>query len=388
MSLDRCHNIRDLRAKAKRRLPAPIFHYLDGGADDEVTLRRNTEAFEDYELVPNLLNDTSSIDTKTKALGAELDWPVFLSPTGMSKLFHHTGEAAAARAAHKAGTLYSLSSLATTSIEDVASATGGPKMFQIYVYKDRGLTKEFIDRCKAAKYDAICLTIDVPVPGNRERDKVTGMTMPPKFSLGSLLSFATHPHWSLNALRDPSFDLANVSQHRGLGIADKQISPIQYLSSQIDSTMTWKDAEWIAQEWGGRFLIKGVHSAHDAKKAVEIGAHGVMVSNHGGRQLDGVQACIDALPPIVDAVDGQIDIILDGGIRRGTHVIKALALGATACSVGRSYLYGLGAGGQAGVEKALHILRTEIERDMALLGITKISEITKDLLVRRGDHSS
>lgn len=384
MSLDRCHNIERLRAKAKRRLPAPIFHYLDGGADDEVTLRRNTDAFEDIEFVPNLLRDMSSIDTKTKALGLELDWPVFLSPTGMSKLFHHTGERAAARAAHKAGTLYSLSTMATTTIEDIAAETPGPKMFQIYVYKDRGLTKEFIERCKAANYDAICVTIDVPVPGNRERDLVTGMTIPPTFSLSSLLSFATHPIWSLNALRNPSFDLVNMSQHDSLSIKDKQVSPVQYLSSQIDSGMTWKDAEWMAQEWGGRFLIKGVHSAHDAKKAAEIGAHGVMVSNHGGRQLDGVQACIDALPSIVNAVGGEIDVILDGGIRRGTHVIKALALGATACSIGRSYVYGLGAGGQTGVEKALNILRSEIERGMALLGVTKVSEITREMLVRRG----
>lgn len=384
MSLKRCHSIKDLRKKAQRRLPAPIFHYLDGGADDEVTLRRNTDAFDDYEFVPNLLRDTTSIDTKTKALGVELDWPVFLAPTGMSKLFHHSGELAVARAAHKAGTLYSLSTMSTTTIEDVAAATPGPKMFQVYVYKDRGLTKEFIARCKAAKYDAICLTIDVPVPGNRERDKMTGMTMPPKFSLSSLFSFATHPHWSLNALRDPGFDLANMSEYKEQSIKGKQVSPIQYLSSQIDNSMTWKDAEWMAQEWGGRFLIKGVHSAHDAMKAAEIGAHGVMVSNHGGRQLDGVQACIDALPPIVDAVGGKLDVILDGGIRRGTHVIKALALGATACSIGRSYLYGLGAGGQAGVERALTLLRKEIERDMALMGVTKISEITREMVVGRG----
>ncbi|MEQ8733971.1 MAG: alpha-hydroxy acid oxidase [Rhodospirillaceae bacterium] len=381
--LDRCHNIDSLRTRAKRRLPAPVFHYMDGGADDEVTLRRNTEAFDDYELLPNLLTDITGLDTKTQALGVELDWPVFLAPTGMSKLFHHTGEIAVARAARNAGTLYSLSTLATTSIENVAAATDGPKMFQIYVFKDRGLTKEFIARCKAAKYDALCLTIDVPVPGNRERDKVTGMTMPPKFSLSSLLSFALHPEWSLNALRDPSFDLANVSQRSDLSIAGDQVSPIQYLTSQIDSSVTWKDAAWMAQEWGGRFLIKGVHSAHDALKAADIGAHGVMVSNHGGRQLDGVSACIDALPPIVDAVGDKLEIILDGGIRRGTHVIKALALGATACSIGRGYLYGLGAGGQAGVEKALSLLRSEVERGMALLGVTKISEITADVLQRR-----
>ena len=383
MSLERCHNIDRLRSKAKSRLPAPLFHYMDGGADDEVTLRRNTNAFEDYELIPNYLTDTSVIDTKTYVLGLTLDWPVFCSPTGMSKLFHHDAERAVARAAHKAGTLYSLSSLATTSIEDVAAATDGPKMYQVYVYKDRGLTREFVARCKAAGYHAICLTVDVPVPGNRERDLVTGMTMPPKFTLGSMLSFATHPHWSLNALLHPGFDLANVAQRKDLSLKGGAVSVIQYLNDQIDRSLNWKDAEWLAGEWGGKFLIKGVHSVHDAKMSAEIGAHGVMVSNHGGRQLDGVPACIDALGPIVDAVGDKLDVILDGGVRRGTHVIKALAMGAKACSVGRSYLYGLGAYGQPGVEQALSILRTEIERDMALLGATKVSEITSKYLRQR-----
>lgn len=384
MSLDRCFNIGDLRKKAKRRLPAPVFHYLDGGADDEVTLRRNTDAFDDYELNPNYLTDTTGIDLSTEALGVKIDMPVFLSPTGMSKLFHHTGEPAVARAARKFGTLYSLSTLGTTSIEGVAEATDGPKMFQIYVYKDRGLTKEFVERCKAANYDAICLTVDVPVPGNRERDKVNGMTIPPKFGLGSLLSFALRPEWSLNALRDKNFDLANVEQRDDLSVAGKPVSVMEYLSDQIDRTVTWEDAEWLAKEWGGRFLIKGVHSVHDAKRAAEIGAHGVMVSNHGGRQLDGVPACIDALGPIVDATGDKLEVILDGGVRRGSHVIKALAMGATACSIGRGYLYGLGAGGQTGVERALTLLRAEIERDMALLGVTKVSDITREFLVRRG----
>ncbi len=383
MSLNRCYNIDRLRSKAKSRLPTPIFNYIDGGADDEVTLRRNTDAFDDYELIPNYLTDTSVIDTKTNVLGLALDWPVFCSPTGMSKLFHHEAERAVARAAHKAGTLYSLSSLATTSLEDVAATTDGPKMYQVYVYKDRGLTKEFVERCKAADYHAICLTVDVPVPGNRERDRVTGMTMPPKFTLGSMFSFLTHPHWSLNALLHPGFDLANVSQRDDLSLKKGAVSVIKYLSDQMDRSLNWKDAEWLAQEWGGRFLIKGVHSVHDAVRSAEIGAHGVMVSNHGGRQLDGVPACIDAVGPIVDAVGDKLDVILDGGVRRGTHVIKALAMGAKACSIGRSYLYGLGAYGQPGVEKALSILRTEIERDMALLGVTKVSEITRDFVKKR-----
>ncbi len=383
MTLAACYNIADLRAKARRRLPSPIFNYLDGGADDEVTLRRNTSAFDDYELLPNYLTDTSAIDLKTKALGVTLDMPLFLSPTGMSKLFHHTGEPAVARAAHTFGTLYGLSTLSTTSIEDVAAATPGPKMFQIYVYKDRGLTKEFVERCKAAGYTAICLTVDVPVPGNRERDFRTGMTIPPKFGVSSLMSFALHPRWSWHAIRDANFDLANVTDRGDLSVKGKPVSVIQYLNDQIDRTVTWKDAEWLAQEWGGQFLIKGVHSVTDAKRASEIGAHGIMVSNHGGRQLDGVPSCIDALGPIADAVGGELEIILDGGVRRGSHVIKALAQGATACSIGRSYLYGLSAGGQPGVERALTLLRSEIERCMALLGVTKIEQITSDLIQRR-----
>lgn len=383
MSLEHCNSIGDLRIEAKRRLPAPIFHYLDGGADDEITLRRNTDAFADYELIPNCLTDVSSINTNTEVLGLTLDLPVFLSPTGMSKLFHHTGEAAVARAARKFGTLYSLSTLGTTSIEDIARATDGPKMFQIYVYKDRGLTKEFIQRCKDAKYDAICLTVDVPVPGNRERDLVNGMTIPPKFSLDSLFSFALHPEWTFNSLRNPNFDLANVRQRKDLSVAGRPVSVMEYLNDQIDRTVTWKDAAWLGEEWGGRFLIKGVHSAHDAKRAAEIGAHGIMVSNHGGRQLDGVPACIDALGPIVDAVGDALEVILDGGVRRGTHVIKALALGAKACSIGRGYLYGFGSGGQAGVEKALSLLKNEIERDMALLGVNEVSDINRDFVRRR-----
>ena len=267
MSLKRCHNIARLRDKAKSRLPAPLFHYLDGGSDDEVTLRRNTDAFDDYELIPNCLTDISLIDTKTEVMGLTLDWPVFCSPTGMSKLFHHDAERAVARAAHKAGTLYSLSSLATTSLEDVAAATDGPKMFQVYVYKDRGLTREFVARCKEARYHAICLTVDVPVPGNRERDLVTGMTMPPKFTFGSMLSFMIHPHWSLNALLHPGFDLANVQQRDNLSLKTGAVSVIQYLSDQIDRTLSWKDAEWLAQEWGGRFpVMKEAWSSDDPEE--------------------------------------------------------------------------------------------------------------------------
>jgi len=381
MSIARCHNISHFRALARRRLPAAMFHYIDGGGDDEITLRRNTTAFENIRLMPRYLVDVGAIDTRTKVLGTTLDWPVFLAPTGMSRLFHHEKELGAARAAAKAGTLYTLSTLATTRLEDVAKATTGPKMFQIYILKDRGLTSEFVQRCKAAKYEALCLTVDMPVAGNRERDKVTGMTMPPKFGLGSLLDFALHPHWSLNFLRHPDFKLANVA-HRVDALGGGAMALIDYVNSQFDRTVTWDDVAWLAKQWDGPFVIKGIQAVDDVKAARAAGATAVMISNHGGRQLDGAPAPIDCVAPIRDAVGDGLELIVDGGIRRGTHVIKALALGANACSIGRGYLYSLAAGGEAGVTRCLGLLRAEVERDMALLGVRSVAEIDKTCIAR------
>ena len=379
MTIQACHNISHFRRLAQRRLPAAMFHYIDGGGDDEVTLRRNTTAFEQCRLMPRYLVDVSAVDTRTKVLGKTLEWPVFLAPTGMSRLFHHGKELAVARAAAKSGTLYTLSTLATTSLEDVAKATTGPKMFQIYILKDRGLTSEFVQRCKAAGYDALCLTVDMPVAGNRERDKVTGMTMPPKFGLGSLLNFAMHPGWSLNFLRHPDFRLANVV-HRVDALGGGTMPLIEYVNSQFDRSVTWDDVAWLAKQWNGPFVVKGIQAVDDVRKARDAGATAVMISNHGGRQLDGAPAPIDCVAPIRDAVGDGLELIVDGGIRRGTHVIKALALGANACSIGRGYLYGLAAGGEAGVARSLSLLRAEIERDMALLGLRDIAAINKDCL--------
>ena len=379
MSIHACHNISHFRRLAQRRLPAAMFHYIDGGGDDEVTLRRNTTAFEQYRLMPRSLVDVSTVDTRTKVLGKTLEWPVFLAPTGMSRLFHHGKELAVARAAAKSGTLYTLSTLATTSLEDVAKATTGPKMFQIYILKDRGLTSEFVQRCKAAGYDALCLTVDMPVAGNRERDKVTGMTMPPKFGLGSLLNFAMHPGWSLNFLRYPDFRLANVV-HRVDALGGGTMPLIEYVNSQFDRSVTWEDVAWLAKQWNGPFVVKGIQDVDDVRKARDAGATAVMISNHGGRQLDGAPAPIDCVAPIRDAIGDGLELIVDGGIRRGTHVIKALARGANACSIGRGYLYGLAAGGEAGVARSLSLLRAEIERDMALLGLRDIAAINKDCL--------
>ncbi|MEO8448450.1 MAG: alpha-hydroxy acid oxidase [Gemmatimonadota bacterium] len=383
MRLERCHNIADLRRMAKQRLPAPMFHYIDGGSDDEWTLRRNTSAFEDYELMPNYLHDISSIDLGTTVLGQKLAWPVFLAPTGMSRLFHHEAEPAVARAAQKLGTLYTLSTMGTTRIETIAEQGAGPWMFQIYILKDRELTKEFVDRCKAAKFQALCLTVDTALAGNRERDRVTGMVMPPRFSLKSFASFATHPRWAFHLLMNPDFQLANVA-HRVGALSKSTVSLIDYVNGQFDRTVTWEDVAWLIERWGGPFVIKGLQSPADAKRAVQVGASAIMISNHGGRQLDGAPAPVDCVGPIRDAVGDTLELIVDGGVRRGTHVIKALALGANACSIGRPYLYGLASGGQVGVERALTLLRAETERSLALLGCRNIGELRPDHIRRVG----
>jgi L-lactate dehydrogenase (cytochrome) len=351
-----------------------MFHYIAGGADDEITLRWNTSAFDRYELLPGYLRDVASIDTSTTLLGKRIDVPFFLSPTGMSRLFHHQKEPAVAKAADKFGTFYTLSTLGTTSLEEIAAVTGSPKMFQVYVLKDRELTREFVSRCKAAGYDAMCLTVDVPVAGNREREISHGMCMPPRFRLGSLLSYALHPVWTLNYLRDPDFRLANVV-HRVDALGESSMGLIEYVNSQLDRSVSWKDAEWLVDLWDGPMVIKGLQTTEDARRARDIGAKGIMVSNHGGRQLETAPAPIDCIAGIADAVGDDLDIICDGGIRRGTHIIKALAMGAKACSFGRPYLYGLAAGGHEGVVKALSVMKTELERDMALLGCRNISEI-------------
>ena len=379
MSIKRCNNIEDFRLKAKRRLPAPLFHYIDGGADDEGTLRRNTEAFDDVCLIPNALADLSGLDLSTTVLGQKIDWPVFLAPTGMSRLFHHDGERAAARAAAKFGTYYGLSTLSTVSIEEIGALTGAPKLFQIYIHKDRDLTYGFIERCKQAKFSALCLTVDTLVAGNRERDLVTGMVMPPKLTLASLISFATHLDWALNYVTHDKFELANVKDSIDKG-TDSLVSVVGYINSQFDRTITWEDARKCVEAWGGPFAIKGVMSVEDAERSVDIGASAIMISNHGGRQMDGATAPFDQLPAIVDAVGGKIEIIVDGGIKRGTHVLKALAMGATACSIGRGYLYALAAGGQPGVERALERLRDEVERDMILMGCRNVGELDRSKL--------
>ncbi len=382
MNLKDCHNFDDYRKLAKKKLPSPIFHYIDGGSDDEITLNRNTEAFNDCDLVPNVLSDVGNIDLSTTVFGKKINFPLFLAPTAMHRLYHHHGEKASALAAEKFGTIFSMSTMSTTSIEEIGNVTGSPKLFQLYIHKDTGLTDNLIERCEQAGFDVMCLTVDTVVAGNRERDRKTGFTTPPRLTLSSLISFITHPAWSYNYLTHKKFKLANIIHMTEKGTSiDKSI--IDYINEQFDPSMNWKDAEYCIKKWKGPFAIKGVMSVEDAKKALDVGASAIMISNHGGRQLDGSRAPFDQLAEIVDAVGDKIEVILDGGIRRGTHILKALAVGAKACSFGKGYLFALSAGGQAGVESVLQKMKDEINRNMILMGCKTINDLNRSKIAFR-----
>ncbi len=376
MRLGDCHNIEDFRRLARKRLPGPVFHYIDGAADDEVTKDRNTAAFDECDLVPNVLAGVESVDTSVTVMGRKIAMPLFLSPTALQRVFHWRGERAVGAAAEKFGTYFGISSLATVGIEEIGRTISSPKLFQLYVHKDKGLNAAMIAACKAAQFDAIALTVDTIVSGKRERCMRTGFSSPPKITAGSAMSYALHPAWVLNYFGREKFDLPNLSGHLAAGT--KFALPIaDYFNTMLDPAMDWKTAQAIRAEWGGEFCLKGVMSVEDARRAVDIGATAIMVSNHGGRQLDGSRAPFDQLAEIVDAVGDRIDVICDGGIRRGSHVLKALSVGAKACSGGRLYLYALAAAGQDGVERALGILSDEIERGMKLMGAKRVSDLSR-----------
>jgi L-lactate dehydrogenase (cytochrome) len=355
-------------------LPGPIFDYIDGAADDEVTYRRNTEAYETCDLVPNVLADVEEVDLSTTIFGKKIDLPIFLSPTALQRLFHHEGERGVGRAAEAYGTFFGISSLATVSIREIGEAISTPKLFQLYYHKDKALTWSMIDHCKEAGFDAMALTVDTIVGGNRERDLKTGFTSPPRLTPSSLVSFAMRPQWTLNYLFREKFELSQIKDYAGQG-TNVALSVSDYFTNMLDQSMNWRDAEEVCRYWGRPFALKGIMSVEDAKRAVDIGASAIMVSNHGGRQLDGARAPFDQLAEIVDAVGDKIDVICDGGIRRGTHVLKALSVGAKACSGGRFYLYALAAAGQAGVEKALQNMKEELVRDMKLMGCRNIGQL-------------
>ncbi|MCB2062058.1 MAG: alpha-hydroxy-acid oxidizing protein [Novosphingobium sp.] len=379
MRLTDCHNIMDFRLLAKQRLPWPVFDYIDGAGDDEITKARNTAAFADCDLVPDVLAGVEHIDTSVTILGRKSALPLILSPTALQRLFHWQGERAVARAAEKYGLWCGISSLATVSIEEIAALTSSPKMFQLYVHKDEGLNKSMVERCKEAKFDAIALTVDTIVGGKRERCLRSGFSSPPTFTLSSFLSYAIKPRWALDYLFREKYRLPQLDGHVSEG-SSKPATVQGYFTEMLDQSLDWKKAERIRDDWGGKFCLKGVMSLGDAKRAADMGFDAIMVSNHGGRQLDGSRAPFDQLTEIVDAVGGRIEIICDGGVRRGTHILKALAAGANCASGGRLYLYALAAAGEAGVDRAIGILKEEIERDMKLMGVTSIDQLNRDRL--------
>lgn len=382
MRLSDCHNIDDFRLLAKQRLPWPVFDYIDGAADDELTKARNTAAYADCDLVPDVLAGVDQIDTSCTILGRQSALPLVLSPTALQRVFHWQGERAVARAAEKFGLWFGISSLATVSIEEIGAMGSNPKLFQFYYHKDRGLNRSMIERCQAAKFDAIALTVDTIVSGKRERCARSGFTSPPKFTPRNLLGYALKPRWGLDYLLREKFALPNLDTHVVEGTGEA-VSIAGYFNTMLDQSMDWKMAEQLRDDWGGKFALKGVMSVADARRAADMGIDAIMISNHGGRQLDGSRAPFDQLPAIVDAVGGRIEIICDGGVRRGTHALKSLCAGATAASGGRLYLYALAAAGQDGVERAITILKDEIERGMKLMGVKSVAELTQDRLVWR-----
>jgi L-lactate dehydrogenase (cytochrome) len=377
-ALARARNIADLRLMAQQRMPRMVFDYIDGGAEDEVALRRNVERLQAHVLNWSVLRDIAHIDTTRTIMGAPSALPFLISPTAASRLFHHHGETGVARAAAKAGMIYACSTIGSATVEDIAKATPGPKWFQVYVFKDRGLVRDGLARAKAAGFTALALTVDVPVAGNRERDPKNRFTIPPKVSAHTAFDALTHPAWLYRLVTSPRIRPANFDSVGG----DHPGGIMGFIDSQFDRSVTWKDAAWLIEQWDGPVAIKGISNAADARECLAIGAQGVWVSNHGGRQLARAAATIDTLPDIVDAVAGRASVIFDGGVRRGSDILTALALGAEGVAIGRAYLYGLGAGGEAGVARAIEILAGELRRDMALMGVTRIGDLTPAHVVR------
>lgn len=372
-------NIADLREDARRYLPRSVFEFVDGGSQDEITLRANQKDFGRYAFLPRMLTDVSTRDLSTTLFGTPAAFPLVLAPTGLAGIVRRQGELDAARAAGAAGVPYCLSTMATCTIEQIAEVPSVDRWFQLYVFRDRGLTRAFIERAKASGCKALVLTVDTKVQGPRERDQRNGFTVPPRFTAGTMLDFARHWRWLLDVGLGPKVTFRNLE-----GTAVQSDSPVtitQFIAGQYDLSVTYRDLEWFKSLWGGPVAVKGILSGEDARKAVDHGADGIIVSNHGGRQLDGAISSIRALPGVVDAVGDRAEVILDGGVRRGADILKALCLGARACMIGRPWLYGLAVGGEAGVAQALAILRKEFDLALTLLGHTRLSDLSRECLV-------
>ena len=371
--------IEDLRQTACRKVPRAFFEYVDGGSYSEQTLNANRADLERIKLRQRILVDVSKRSTGTTILGEPASLPLALAPIGMCGMPHGDGEILACRAAQQAGIPFCLSTMSICSIEDVAAAVDKPFWFQLYVMKDRGFVRALIERAAAAKCSALVLTVDLQVLGQRHRDIKNGMTVPPELHrLSNLVDIASKPAWALSILRGKRRTFGNLVGHiRGM---EDVTALSQWTSGQFDATLNWKDVEWIAAQWGGKLILKGILDVEDALIAAKSGAAALVVSNHGGRQLDGAPSSIAALPPIVEAVGSSIEVLFDGGVRSGQDVMRALALGARACLSGRAYIYGLGAGGQAGVARAIEIVRNELDVSMALTGVNSVAEIDRHVI--------
>jgi len=381
--LSHCISIQELRELAKKKVPSVIFDYIDGGSEDELTLGRNEDSFRTYEFVPKTLVDVSEIDLSTNFQGTEIDLPIISAPTGMSRMFHHEGERAVVRATHKMGTAYCLSTVSTCSIEEVAEASDGSDFFQIYAWQDQQMIGDFIERCKRSGYKGLMLAVDMPELGKRERDLRNGHGRPRELKKNMALSALRKPRWLYHFVTKPTWVMANMIEHLPHGAQTTKV--IAEVNGQFSASVTWEDAAAMMKSWNGKFMLKGIQCVEDAVKAAEMGASGIVLSNHGGRQLDGAPAAMAILPEVIAAVGNKLEVIIDGGIRRGSDVIKALALGATGCLIGRPYLYGLAAGGEPGVLKAYEILKEEMIRVMKLIGCASIKDLDASFVRKRRD---
>jgi L-lactate dehydrogenase (cytochrome) len=381
--LARAADVRDLRRLAYRRVPRGVFDYIDGGAEDELSLARNSSAFRQLEFSPDVLNDVGRVDTSTTLLGRPIPFPLVLAPTGFTRIADPRGELAVARAARRAGVPYTLSTLATRSIEEVAGVSDGDLWFQVYVWRDRGLVAEMLDRAAAAGYRTIVITVDTAVLGRRERDVRRGFSLPPKIGLDTLVDGMLHPGWTWDFVRSEPIKFANVAG-RSVGDGSDPVSLADYINSQFDPSLSWGDIEWFRSRWDGDIVLKGIQNVRDAERAADTGVGAIALSNHGGRQLDGAPAPIELVAPVADAVGGRVEIVCDGGVRRGSDIVKAVALGASVCMVGRAYLYGLAAAGEAGVDHVLEHLRVGVAQTMSLCGRSTVADLDRDLVRWRG----
>jgi L-lactate dehydrogenase (cytochrome) len=376
--LKKIASVEDYRKYAKRRLPFGVFDYIDGGAEDERTLDRNVSAFSKLGFHPRVMRDVSQLDTSTTIFGRQASMPLILSPTGFTRIAHSQGELAVARAAERAGIPWSLSTMGTRSIEDVAAVSDGDKWFQIYTWRDRALVEELVGRAKAAGYTTVWLTVDTAVLGRRERDVRRGMTLPPKIGPGTIVDGAIHPSWTLDFLRSEPITFANIVGHEEDG--STAVTLAEHVKRQFDQALSWDDIEWLRSFWDGPIVLKGIQTVADAKQAVAVGVDGIGLSNHGGRQLDDAPAPIELVEPVRQEIGDTGTIICDGGVRRGSDIVKAIALGADAVAMGRPYFYALGAAGERGVDHLLDFMRDGMERTMALTGARSVAEIGRDLV--------